>query len=195
MYTKNSENGISDIPRLHAFATPENPGWGGVWAHLPKSVAGNRAYIRAVYTRENKQRIRRSAAYLSRQLSHLYEHGLYKKLVRGLCKPWTYFLCLLYEQFAAYISRGLCNPRLIFPRINRPIVVSYRWSTLFSIIRNEGWGWWQTRQKVRTLGGAFFLTKYFHVGCRTQQFFIHTFISTVSSSNGTPFQVHCPEFL
>ena len=25
-------------------------------------------------------------------------------------------------QFAAYISRGLCNPRLIFPRINRPNV-------------------------------------------------------------------------
>ena len=27
-------------------------------------------------------------------------------------------------QFAAYISRGLCNPRLIFPRINRPNVYS-----------------------------------------------------------------------
>ena len=25
-------------------------------------------------------------------------------------------------QFAAYISRGLCNPRLIFPRINGPIM-------------------------------------------------------------------------
>ena len=29
-------------------------------------------------------------------------------------------------QFAAYISRGLCNPRLIFPRINRPIVFKYK---------------------------------------------------------------------
>ena len=44
----------------------------------------------------------------------------YKKLVRGLRKPRTSFLCRLYEQFAAYISRGLCKPRLIFPRINRP---------------------------------------------------------------------------
>ena len=69
--------------------------------------------IRAVYTRENKPRITQSAAYLSRELSHLYEHGLYKKLVRGLRKPRTSFLCRLYEQFAAYISRGLCNPRLI----------------------------------------------------------------------------------
>ena len=79
---------------------------------------------RAVYTRENKPRITQSAAYLSRELSHLYEHGLYKKLVRGLRKPRTSFLCRLYEQFAAYISRGLCNPRLIFPRINGPNVSS-----------------------------------------------------------------------
>ena len=35
----------------------------------------------------------KSAAYLSRDLSHLYEHGLYKKLVRGLRKPRTCFLC------------------------------------------------------------------------------------------------------
>ena len=34
---------------------------------------------RAVYTRENKPRIRQSAANVSRELSHLYEHGLYKK--------------------------------------------------------------------------------------------------------------------
>ena len=58
---------------------------------------------------------------ISRELSHLYEHGLYKKPVRGLRKPRTSFLCRLYEQFAAYISRArLCNPRLIFPRINDP---------------------------------------------------------------------------
>ena len=63
--------------------------------------------IRAVYTRENKPRITQSAAYLSRELSHLYEHGLYKKLVRDLRKPRTCFLCRLYEQFAAYIIRGL----------------------------------------------------------------------------------------
>ena len=79
-------------------------------------------HIRAVYTRENKPRIRQSAAYLSHELSHLYEHALYKKLVHGLRKPRTSFLCHLYEQFAAYISRGLCNPRLIFPRIDSPIV-------------------------------------------------------------------------
>ena len=77
---------------------------------------------RAVYTRENKPRIRQSVAYLSRELSHLYEHGLCKKLVRGLRKPRTSFLCHLYEQFAAYKSRGLCDPRLIFPHINGPNV-------------------------------------------------------------------------
>ena len=43
--------------------------------------------IRAVYTRENKPRITQSAAYVSRELSHLYEHGLSKELVRGLRKP------------------------------------------------------------------------------------------------------------
>ena len=79
------------------------------------------AHMSAVYTRENKPRIRQSAAYLSRELSHLYKHGLYKKLVRVLRKPRTSFLCRLHEQFVAYISRGLCNPRLIFPRINRTI--------------------------------------------------------------------------
>ena len=57
---------------------------------------------RAVYTRENKAWIKQSAAYLSRELSHLYEHGLHKKLIRGLRKPRMSFLCRLYEQFAAY---------------------------------------------------------------------------------------------
>ena len=79
-------------------------------------------YIRAVYTRENKPRITQSVAYVSRELGHLYDHGLYKKLVRSSGKPRTSFLCRSYEQFAAYISRGLCNPRLILPRINGPIV-------------------------------------------------------------------------
>ena len=41
----------------------------------------------AVCTRENKPRITQSAAYLSRELNHLYDHGLHKKLVRGLRKP------------------------------------------------------------------------------------------------------------
>ena len=52
--------------------------------------------------------ITQSAAYVSRELSHLHDHSLYKKL-----QPRTSFLCRLYEQFAAYISQGLCNPRLI----------------------------------------------------------------------------------
>ena len=56
------------------------------------------------------------------KLSHLYDNRLYKKLVRGLRKPRTSISCRLYEQFAAYTSRGLCNPRLIFPRINGPNV-------------------------------------------------------------------------
>ena len=67
--------------------------------------------------RESKPRITQSAAY-----SHLYGNSLYKKLVRGLRKPQMNISCHLYEQFVAYISRGLCNPRLIFPRINRPNV-------------------------------------------------------------------------
>ena len=69
-----------------------------IWTSTPSTDS------RAVYTRENKPRIRQSAAYLSRELSHLYEHGLYKKLVRGLPKPRTCFLCRLNEQFAAYIQ-------------------------------------------------------------------------------------------
>ena len=77
---------------------------------------------RAIYTREIKPRITQSEAYVSRELSHLYDHGLHKKLARGLRKPRTSFSCRLYEQFAACISRGFCNPRLIFRRINGPNV-------------------------------------------------------------------------
>ena len=76
-----------------------------------------------IYTQENKPRITQSAAYVGRELRQLYDHGLYKELVRGLRKPRTSFSCRLYEQFTAYISRGLCNPWLIFPRINGPNVV------------------------------------------------------------------------
>ena len=77
---------------------------------------------------ENKLRITQSAAYVSRKLSHLYDHSLYKKL--GLRKPRTSISCRLYEQFAAYISRGLCNPWLIFPCINGPIVPCWRFADL-----------------------------------------------------------------
>ena len=66
--------------------------------------------------------IRGKISRVSRELSHLYGHSLSKELVRGLGKPRTSFSCRLYEQFAAYISRGLCTPRLISPRINGPIV-------------------------------------------------------------------------
>ena len=88
-----------------------------VLALFVAKAPAKRGHIRAVYTRENKPRIWQSAAYASRELSNLYGHSLSKELVRGLS-----FLCRLYEQFATYISRGLCNPRLIFPRINSPIV-------------------------------------------------------------------------
>ena len=81
-------------------------------------------YIRTVYMRENKPRMTQSAAYVSRELSHLYGHSLSKEFVRGLRKPRTSFSCRLYEQFAAYISHGLCNPWLISHRINGPIVLS-----------------------------------------------------------------------
>ena len=54
--------------------------------------------IKAVYTRENKPR------------------------TEPFIRPWLVRGCTfrLYEQFAAYISRGLCNSRLIFPRMNGP---------------------------------------------------------------------------
>ena len=73
-------------------------------------------YIRAVYTRESKLQITQSAAYVSRELSHLYDNSLHKKLVRCLRKLRTSISCRLYEQFAAYISNGLCNPRLYVSR-------------------------------------------------------------------------------
>ena len=94
---------------------------GEIWNWSLSGVKG--LIYRAVYTRENKPRITQSAAFVSRELSHLYGHDLHKQLVRGLRKPRTSFLCRLYEQFAAYISRGLCNLRLIFPRINGPYTI------------------------------------------------------------------------
>ena len=51
--------------------------------------------------RENKQRITQSVAYVSRELSHLYDHSLSKELVRTLHKPRMSFSCRLYEQFVA----------------------------------------------------------------------------------------------
>ena len=94
--------------------------WGWLVAGLISGEEGNIHIVnnRAVYTRENKPRITQSAAYVSHKLGHLYDHGLHKKLVHGLHKPRTSFLCRLYEQFTAYISRGLCNLRLLFSRIN-----------------------------------------------------------------------------
>ena len=100
--------------------------------------------IRAVYTRENKPQITEYAAYESRELSHLYGHSLSKELVRGLRKPRTSSSYRLYEQFAAYISRGLCNPRFIFPRINGPIKLFWT----LTLLRSELLLWliyiWQT---------------------------------------------------
>ena len=81
------------------------------------------AHIRAVYTRENKLRITQSAA-SSHGLGHSYNNSVYKKLVLGLRRPRTSISCHLYEQFAAYISRRLCSLRLIFPRMNGPIVAN-----------------------------------------------------------------------
>ena len=68
------------------------------------------AHIRAVYTRENMPRI----AYLSCELSHLYDHGLYKNLIHSLRKQRTSISCRLYEQFAAYFpsyKRPYCNQK------------------------------------------------------------------------------------
>ena len=56
-----------------------------------------------------------------RLVSHSYDNSVYKKLICGLRRPRTSISCLLYEQFAAYISRRLCSPWLIFPRMNGPI--------------------------------------------------------------------------
>ena len=100
-------------------------------AYFPQWPGRKRAALlsidnRAVCTGGNKPRITQSAAYVSRELSHLYDNSLHKKLVRSLRKPRTSISCRLHEQFAAYISRGLCNSPLIFPRRNGPIDIDYR---------------------------------------------------------------------
>ena len=74
---------------------------------------------------------------------------MYKKLVRGLRRPRTSISRRLYEQFAAYISRGLCSPRLIFPRINRPFcqgLSSQRWWSWVSFGHPLGSSWLELDQ-------------------------------------------------
>ena len=87
--------------------------WWQVSSRTQQEHSSFKTHIRAVYTRENKPRITQFAAYVSRELRHSYDNSVYKKLVRGLCRPRTCFLCRLYEQFAAYVSRGLCKPRIV----------------------------------------------------------------------------------
>ena len=84
---------------------------------------------RAVYTRENKQRVRQSAAYASRELSHLYEHGLYKKLVRAANVLFVPFI------------RAVRSSSSSFPRINGPNVSSFCWG-LREPIRKEAYKSW-----------------------------------------------------
>ena len=55
-------------------------------------------------------------------------------------------------QFAAYISRGLCNPRLIFPRINRPNEIvdqSERWKYVAVTVER----WIGKESKVTNMAG------------------------------------------
>ena len=84
------------------------------WREWPQCGSHNRA----VYTRENKPRIRQSVACLSRELSHLYEHDLYKKLVRGLRKPRTSFLYKLLSY--KWLSSRLKQSAAYFPSYKRP---------------------------------------------------------------------------
>ena len=60
---------------------------------------------------------------VSRELSHLYDHGLYKNLVRGLRKPRTSFSCCLYEQSAAYFRSykpPYCGGNIVSFDVARP---------------------------------------------------------------------------
>ena len=44
--------------------------------------------IRVVYTRENKSRLTRAEAYISRERIHLYEYGLHKTRTAGINGSW-----------------------------------------------------------------------------------------------------------
>ena len=82
-------------------------------------ISLTRLYIRAVYTRENKPRLTLAAAYVSRERNYLYEYKL-----PGQDKPRLEKAVNL--DFVPFIRgvRVLCKPRLIFSRINGPIVSS-----------------------------------------------------------------------
>ena len=54
---------------------------------------------------------------IRRELYHLYELVLSNKPRRILDE-----MCRLYGKFASYSSHVLCKTRLIFPRINGPII-------------------------------------------------------------------------
>ena len=73
--------------------------------------------IRAVYTRENKPRLLLAAAYVSCERNYLYEYKLPSQDKPRLEKA-------VNVDFVPFIQgvRGLRKPRLIFSRINSPIV-------------------------------------------------------------------------
>ena len=73
--------------------------------------------IRAVYTRENKPRLTLAAAYIIRERNYLYEYKLPGQHKPRLEKA-------VNVDFVPFIRgvRVLCKPRLIFSRINGPIV-------------------------------------------------------------------------
>ena len=75
--------------------------------------------IRVVYTRENKLRLTLAAAYVSRERNYLYEYILPGQDKTRLEKA-------VNVGFVPFIRvvRGLRKPRLIFSRINGPIVSS-----------------------------------------------------------------------
>ena len=82
-------------------------------------ISLTRLYIRAVYTRENKPRLTLAATHVSRERNYLYEYKL-----PGQDKP--RLEKALNVDFVPFIRgvRVSCKPRLIFSRINGPIVSS-----------------------------------------------------------------------
>ena len=88
-----------------------------IWEIEKKILTVTFADIRAVYTRVNKPRLTLAAAYLSRERNYLYEYKL-----PGQDKP--RLEKAVNVDFVPFIRgvRGLRKPRLIFSRINGPIM-------------------------------------------------------------------------
>ena len=87
---------------------------------FPASNSEGTKHIRAVYTRENKPRLTLAAAYIIRERNYLYKYKL-----PGQDKP--RLEKAVNVDFVPFIRgvRVLCKPRLIFSRINGPILIKF----------------------------------------------------------------------